>query len=97
MVPHTPALIRRLALSTVASASALSVRAALLAIAVAFAVILWVVTIAPPLVSLLLTVALAIGWCVWLEKRPDPQVTCGAPFEATPVPRAKLAACRVQP
>ena len=90
MVPHAPASIRRLALSMVTSASALPVRAALLAFVAVFVVSLWVVTIAPPLVSLALTVALAIGWCVWLEKNPDPGVPCEAALEAMrAVPGAK--------
>ena len=76
----------------VTSASALPVRAALLAFVAVFVVSLWVVTIAPPLVSLALTVALAIGWCVWLEKNPDPGVPCEAALEAMrAVPGAKPA------
>jgi hypothetical protein len=58
--------------TAVASVERLSVPATLLVVAVAFTVFLWVVTVAPLLVSFVLTVALAIAWCVWLEKHPEP-------------------------
>ena len=43
----------------------------LFGIASVFAVFLWVVSVAPPLVSAALTVAVAIAWCLWLERHPD--------------------------
>jgi uncharacterized iron-regulated membrane protein len=39
-------------------------------IIVATAIFLWVVTVAPALVSLAMIVALAIAWCIWLERHP---------------------------
>ena len=33
---------------------------------------LWFVAIAPALISFPLTVALAIAWCIWIERHPEP-------------------------
>ena len=71
MARHATGSIRRLALQAAASASALSPRAALLAIGTAFVVFLWVLAVAPPLVSCALAAALAIAWCVWLDEHAD--------------------------
>ena len=59
MARHATGSIRRLALQAAASASALSPRAALLAIGTVFVVFLWALAIAPPLVSCALAAALA--------------------------------------
>ena len=68
MAHHASGWIRRLALQAAASASALSRRAALLAVGTAFVVFLWIVAVAPALVSCGLAAALAIAWCVWLDE-----------------------------
>jgi hypothetical protein len=47
------------------------VRAAVLGMAAGFALTLWVIGSAPPLVSFTLAVVGAVAWCVWLEQRPD--------------------------
>ncbi len=79
MARDVTAVMRRLAQSAVASVGRISVPATLLAVAVAFTVFLWVVTVAPSLVSFALTVALAIAWCVWLEKHPEPSGAAEGP------------------
>jgi hypothetical protein len=42
-----------------------------LLIAVAFALVLWVFIVAPPLVDFALAVVTAIAWCIWIESRPE--------------------------
>lgn len=76
------ALARRLSGWVVKAASALSPRGALLVIGALFAGFLWVTTVAPPLVSFALTIALAIAWCVWLERQPGPKGAYEAPLDA---------------
>jgi hypothetical protein len=71
MAHHANGWIRRLALQAAASASALSRRAALLAVGTAFVVFLWIVAVAPALVSCALAVALTIAWCVRLDEYAD--------------------------
>lgn len=72
MAREVTAVIRRLTQSVGSSLGRLSLSATLLAVAIAFTLFLWVLTAAPLLVSFALTVALAIAWCVWLEKHPEP-------------------------
>ena len=47
--------------------SARPVKAAIFGIVVAFAALLWIVSVAPTLASFALTAAVAISWCVWLD------------------------------
>ena len=51
--------------------SGLSLRGALLAILGSFAVVIWMISTAPAFIGFAATVAIAIGWCVWLERHPD--------------------------
>jgi len=51
--------------------SALPTHALVVGIIAVFAAFLWVISVAPALVSIALTVAIAIAWCLWLEKHPD--------------------------
>ena len=44
---------------------------AILGIQVSAVVLLWLMAVLPPLVALLMAVALAIAWCIWLEKHPE--------------------------
>ncbi len=54
-----------------AFASGLSPRAALLAIFTSCAALVRLISTAPSFIGLVMTVAIAIGWCVWLERHPD--------------------------
>jgi hypothetical protein len=65
------ALVRRISRVVMASAGRLSRPVALTVIAVVTAAFLWVVTVAPLFVAVVLTIGLAIAWCVWLERHPE--------------------------
>ena len=51
--------------------SVLAICMAILGIQVSAVVLLWLMAVLPPLVALLMAVALAIAWCIWLEKHPE--------------------------
>jgi hypothetical protein len=55
----------------------LSRRNALLIICLFTVGLLWVVAVAPALVSFAITVALAAAWCAWLQKHPEPPLDAG--------------------
>jgi Flp pilus assembly protein TadB len=48
-------------------------RLAVLGLVVVALLLLWVISIAKPLVAFLMAVALATSWCLWLEKHPEPR------------------------
>jgi hypothetical protein len=52
------------------NASARPVGAAIFGIVVAFAALLWIVSVAPTFVSFALAAGIAIAWCVWLDRHP---------------------------
>jgi len=41
------------------------------AIVVSFVALVWLVTVAHPLVVSLVTIGVAVSWCIWLERHPD--------------------------
>jgi hypothetical protein len=51
--------------------SVLARRFAVLGFVVAAVLLLWAIAIATPLVAFLIAVAVAVGWCLWLEKHPE--------------------------
>jgi hypothetical protein len=53
---------------------------------VAFAAAVWVVAVAQPLVSFVLISALALAWCAWLERHPEPRPCVGQRTTASDVP-----------
>jgi hypothetical protein len=40
-------------------------------IAALFGGVLWMITTAPALVAFLVVIAIAVCWCVWLERHPE--------------------------
>ena len=65
------AWIRRIANRSLASVANLPARVAVLGIVAVFAFGLYVVAVASPFVSFLLAAAVAIAWCVWLDKEDE--------------------------
>jgi hypothetical protein len=63
-----------------AFASGLSLRIALLVILASFAALAWLISAAPSFIGLVVTVAIAIGWCVWLERRLAARASAVGPF-----------------
>src|SRR5262245_34777196 len=67
--------------------SGLSQRAALVIVGALASGVLWVVAVAPPAIAFALTVALAIGWCMWLDEHPErPEGHNGRRCAPPPVP-----------
>jgi hypothetical protein len=73
MARGTAVFIRSVARRAKTMVVTVSPRLALIACAIVFAVLVWVITIAPIVVVLALTAAVAIAWCVWLDKHPEPR------------------------
>jgi hypothetical protein len=48
-----------------------SISVAMAGIVVGFAIFLWLDITAPSLLTFPLTMAVAVAWCLWLEKHPD--------------------------
>jgi hypothetical protein len=72
MARHVTASVVRVADKASTRLSMLSPGAAVCGTLVVFAAFLWIITIASAAISFALTVALAIAWCVWLERHPAP-------------------------
>ena len=49
-------------------------RLAVVGVLAAVAIVVWLMAVVPALVAFVIAVALAIGWCLWLEKSPENRV-----------------------